>query len=202
LLHHDEEHFRELLDEEMRPGIVHRLDKDTSGAMVVAKHEEAYWAMKRAFAERRVEKTYLALVLGEFGTVTGRIETLIGRNPVHREKMAVVQEGGKEAITGYRVLNAAQDVSLVEVRIETGRTHQIRVHFAHLRHPVLGDPVYGGRRREMPISVKRQMLHAWKLVLPHPRTGVMCEYRVPPPEDFLDALAALGMPDYWRHAKR
>jgi len=198
LLHRDEERFRDLADEDQRPGIVHRLDKDTSGVMVVAKNESAWTAMKDAFRERCVEKTYLALVLGEFGAVTGRIETRIGRNPRHRLKMAVLEDGGKLAITRYRVLSSGQGVTLVEVHIETGRTHQIRVHFAHLRHPVLGDPLYGGRQRDAAFRPSRQMLHAWRLAFPHPRTGVMREYSAPPPDDFLAALRALGMPDYWQ----
>jgi 23S rRNA pseudouridine1911/1915/1917 synthase len=200
LLYHDEEQFGELLDEDLRPGIVHRLDKDTSGVMVVARNQEAWRAMKRAFREREVEKTYLALVLGEFGAMTGRIETLIGRHPRQRMKMAVVAEHGKHAATRYRVLGAALGVTLVQVQIETGRTHQIRVHFAHLRHPVLGDPLYGGRQRDAPIAVPRQMLHAWKLAFPHPRTGVMREYMGALPEDFQQALADLGLPPIGRRA--
>ena len=194
LLYHDEERFSELVDATMRPGIVHRLDKDTSGIMVVAKKGSSRRALKRAFADRDVEKTYLALVLGEFGSVTGIMRTQIGRNPRHRMKMAVVEEGGKPAVTRYRVLGVRENVTLVEVRIETGRTHQIRVHFAHMKHPVLGDPLYGGRQNDAPIRLQRQMLHAWKLVFPHPLTGVMREYRAPLPRDFQDVLAQLGFP--------
>jgi len=198
LLQHDEEHFAEMIDEDLRPGIVHRLDKDTSGVMVVTKNEAARRAMKRAFAERQVEKTYLALVLGEFGTVTGTIRTQIGRHPRNRTKMAVVAEGGKPAVTRYRVLASAQNVTLVEVNIETGRTHQIRVHFAHLKHPVLGDPLYGGRQNDAPLRPKRQMLHAWKLVFPHPRTGIMREYMAPLPADFQQVLTELGLAPFAR----
>jgi len=193
LLHYDAEHFGELLDEDLRPGIVHRLDKDTSGVMVVAKNEGARLALKLAFAERRVEKTYLTLVLGEFGVVTGRVENLIGRNPRHPTKMAVLPNRGKRAATRYRVLDTAHGVSLVEVNIETGRTHQIRVHFSHMLHPVLGDSLYGGRRRDLAVLPDRQMLHAWKLMFPHPSTNVSRQYMAPPPQDFQEALAALGM---------
>lgn len=193
LLHYDAEHFGQLLDENLRPGIVHRLDKDTSGVMVVAKNEGARLALKRAFAERRVEKTYLTLVLGEFGVVTGRMENLIGRNPRHPTKMAVLPNRGKRAATRYRVLDTAQGISLVEVNIETGRTHQIRVHFSHILHPVLGDSLYGGCRRDVAIMPARQMLHAWKLMFPHPKTNVSRQYMASPPQDFQNTLAALGM---------
>jgi 23S rRNA pseudouridine1911/1915/1917 synthase len=192
LLSHDEEHFGDLAEDDQRPGIVHRLDKDTSGVMVVAKTAAAWTALKTAFRERTVEKTYLALVLGEFGVVTGEVRAPIGRHPVQRQKMAVLKEGGRPAITKYRVLESNGEVSLMQVRIETGRTHQIRVHFANLHHPVAGDPVYGGRQRDLPIRVDRQMLHAWRLVFPHPRTGVMREYMAPVPEDFRTALVQLG----------
>jgi len=194
LLFYDEEHFSELVDENLRPGIVHRLDKDTSGVMVVAKNAYSRRAIKRAFAEREVEKTYLALVLGEFGVVTGRIDGAIGRHPRHREKMAVVEQNGKHAGTRYRVLASTGEITLIQVRIETGRTHQIRVHFAHLLHPVLGDHLYGGRPKDAPLMPRRQMLHAWRLVFPHPRNGVMREYMAPPPADFRETLAKLGLP--------
>ena len=194
LLFHDEESFGDMSDDSQRPGIVHRLDKDTSGVMVVAKNEVAQRALKAAFKERDVENTYLALVVGEFGVVTGTIENQIGRNPWNRQKMAVVSEGGKHALTKYRVLATANGCSLLEVRIFTGRTHQIRVHFSHLNHPVLGDYVYGGNRAGLIHEAPRQLLHAWKLVFPHPRTGVMRQYMAPLPDDFAAALAAFGLP--------
>ncbi|OGV76705.1 MAG: hypothetical protein A3K19_18080 [Lentisphaerae bacterium RIFOXYB12_FULL_65_16] len=192
LLSHDQAHFGDLAEDDQRPGIVHRLDKDTSGVMVVAKTEDAWTALKTAFRERTVEKTYLALVVGEFGVVTGEILAPIGRHPVHRMKMAVLKEGGRPAITKYRVLESNGEVSLMQVRIETGRTHQIRVHFSHLQHPVAGDPLYGGRQRDLRIRADRQMLHAWRLAFPHPRTGIMREYMAPIPDDFRNALAELG----------
>lgn len=194
LLFHDEESFGEMTDDNLRPGIVHRLDKDTSGVMVVAKNEEARRSLKAAFKERAVEKTYLALVIGEFGAVTGTIENEIGRNPRNRQKMAVVSEGGKHALTTYRVLGSANGCALLEVRIFTGRTHQIRVHFSYLNHPILGDGMYGGNRSGLLHEARRQLLHAWKLVFPHPRTGVMRQYMAPLPDDFAEALAALGLP--------
>jgi 23S rRNA pseudouridine1911/1915/1917 synthase len=194
LLFHDEDSFADMTDDTLRPGIVHRLDKDTSGVMVVARNLESRHLLKAAFKERAVEKTYLALVIGEFGTITGTIENQIGRHPVNRQKMAVVSEGGKHALTKYRVLGTAMGCSLLEVRIFTGRTHQIRVHFSHLHHPILGDGLYGGNRPGVPYQAPRQLLHAWKLAFPHPRTKVMREYMAPLPADFGAALAALGLP--------
>jgi 23S rRNA pseudouridine1911/1915/1917 synthase len=192
LLGHDEASFSSMPNGGIRPGIVHRLDRDTSGVMVVAKNEPARLALAHAFAERRVEKTYLAIVVGEFGAVTGVIAAPIGRHPRDRLKMAVVTSGGKPAVSRYRVLAGNGELSLLEVRIETGRTHQIRVHFAHILHPVLGDPMYGGRRRDVSVQCNRQMLHAWKLVFPHPDTGMLREYRAPPPKDFQEALETAG----------
>lgn len=197
LLAHDGEEFGAMLDDAMRPGIVHRLDKDTSGLMIVAKNAMASEALRRSFHDHVVEKTYLALVLGKFGAPEGRIVAPIGRHPKERKKMAVV-EGGKPAESRYRVLAAAGGTTLLEVRILTGRTHQIRVHFAHLRHPLAGDPVYGGRHQELALDLMpaRQMLHAWKLVFPHPRTGALLSFQTPPPPDFQEVLRALGMPDF------
>ncbi|NLF19142.1 MAG: RluA family pseudouridine synthase [Lentisphaerae bacterium] len=199
LLFHDHESFADMADDNQRPGIVHRLDKDTSGVMVVARNEESRRLLKASFKEREVEKTYLALVMGEFGAVTGTIENEIGRNPRNRLKMAVVREGGKHALTRYRVLGTSQGCSLLEVRIFTGRTHQIRVHFSHLHHPILGDGLYGGDRADAPYRAERQLLHAWKLVFPHPRSGVMRQYMAPLPADFAAALAALGLPTMTAH---
>jgi 23S rRNA pseudouridine1911/1915/1917 synthase len=199
LLGHDEEAFSEMADEQMRPGIVHRLDKDTSGVMVVAKTEFAKRSLSLAFKERRVEKTYLAIVMGELGAKTGEIRTQIGRHPKDRKMMAVVESGGKAAVTLYRVLATTGQTSLLEVRILTGRTHQIRVHLSYIHHPIVGDPMYGGRQAEIDLPVKRQMLHAWKLVFPHPRTGVMRQYMGTPPADFQEVSQALGLPVVGRH---
>lgn len=194
LLNYDATSFSGMVDENKRPGIVHRLDKDTSGVMVVAKNLAARQKLKTSFKHRLVDKTYLTIVAGEFGARGGRIEGNIGRHPVNRVKMAVVQDGGKHAGTRYRVLGSRPEASLLEVRIETGRTHQIRVHFAHIHHPVLGDGLYGGPKQIGAERVKRQMLHAWKLVFPHPRTGVSREYRADLPADFCDALRLSGLP--------
>ncbi|MGI5925343.1 MAG: RluA family pseudouridine synthase [Lentisphaeria bacterium] len=194
LLHHDEEAFENMSDNTQRPGIVHRLDKDTSGVLVVAKNLQARAYLKDAFKEQVTEKTYLAIVIGCPDEPVGLIENKIGRHPVNRLKMAVVEEQGKLATTRYRVLASANGCSLLEVRILTGRTHQIRVHFSHLKHPVLGDALYGGCPKDLPCPAPRQMLHAWKLTFPHPANGVMRQYMAPLPEDFQQSLAALGLP--------
>ncbi len=169
----------------MRPGIVHRLDKDTSGVLVVAKTEQAMLKLTRAFAERKTQKSYAALVYGIPKYYKEQIKTLIGRHPVNRKKMAVVDRNGKEAVSEYELMSFGQidtvPVSMVRVRIFTGRTHQIRVHMAHCKIPVLGDDVYGGRQK---LDVERQMLHAWKLKIPHPVTGHLMSFKAPLPEDF------------------
>ncbi len=154
-----------------RAGIVHRLDKETSGVMVVAKSEDALGELKRQFKARETEKEYLALVWGN-PPPSGRIETLIGRHPVHRKKMAVLKQEGREAVSNYEILERFAEVSLVRVKIETGRTHQIRVHMAHLGHPIVGDAVYGrARKHHLPDKPERQMLHAARLVFSHPVSG-------------------------------
>jgi len=169
-----------------RPGIVHRLDKDTSGCLAIARTPEAQAKLCNAFAERTTAKTYLALTVGIPRPARGRIENLIGRHPVNRQKMAIVERNGKTAISEYEV--AAEGMigklkcALVRVKIFTGRTHQIRVHLASLNTPVLGDTVYGGAR-QVP-GVPRQMLHAWKLQIPHPTTGEIIKVQAPLPEDF------------------
>ena len=154
-----------------RAGIVHRLDKETSGVMVVAKSEDAMAELKRQFKARETEKEYLALVWGRPPT-SGRIETRIGRHPVHRKKMAVLRQAGREAVSNYETLECFAEVALVRVKIETGRTHQIRVHMAHLGHPIVGDAVYGrARKHHLPDKPERQMLHAVRLAFNHPETG-------------------------------
>jgi 23S rRNA pseudouridine1911/1915/1917 synthase len=176
---------------EGRPGIVHRLDKDTSGLIIVAKNDAAHLSLARQLKERRVEKTYIALVEGRLTQREGVIDASIGRHPARRKKMAVV-EGGREARTRYRVLREIDGRSLVEVRPETGRTHQIRVHFAAIGHPVVGDPVYGRGRPAG--SLRRQFLHAQRLAFRHPRTGERLELEAPLPEDLAQALAELESP--------
>jgi len=173
---------------EGRPGIVHRLDKDTSGLIIVAKNDAAHLSLARQLKERQVEKTYLALVEGRVEPGEGVIDAPIARHPRHRKKMAVVA-GGREACTRYRVLREVGGRSLVEARPETGRTHQIRVHFASIGHPIVGDAVYGRGRRESP--VRRQFLHAQRLAFRHPRTGERLELEAPLAEDLAEALAEL-----------
>jgi 23S rRNA pseudouridine1911/1915/1917 synthase len=173
---------------EQRPGIVHRLDKDTSGCLVAAKSDSAHQALARQFAGREVTKIYLALAAGRFARRSGVIEESIGRHPVQRKKMAIVTRG-RAARTDYRVLADIEGGALVECTLHTGRTHQIRVHLKHLGHPVLGDEVYG-RRGAYP----RQMLHAWKLGFAHPRTGAPLSFESPLPKDFLDAGAPWPLP--------
>ena len=170
---------------ERRPGIVHRLDKDTSGCLVVAKNDFAHRALSEQFAARTTVKRYLSLVRGVPRPVSGTIDKPIGRHPVHRKRMAVVAPPhGREARTDYRVrqvlAQGAQAVSLVECRLHTGRTHQIRVHLKHLGYPILGDTLYGG-----PGTAPRPMLHAWTLGFTHPRTGAPLEFRALLPADFL-----------------
>lgn len=176
-------------DGDFRPGIVHRLDKDTSGCLVVAKNAVIQAKLSAMFAARRIKKTYLALVVGAPAPPRGRIETLIGRHPADRKKMAVVRRNGKAAVTDYEVIKLdefnGRAVSLVKVVIGTGRTHQIRVHMAHLRCPVVGDAVYGGRRT---IPANRQLLHAWRLEFKHPVGGKELCFESPIPPDFAAAM--------------
>lgn len=170
----------------VRPGIVHRLDRDTSGLMVVAKTQSAMDGLAKAFATHKtVEKTYLALCHGRPRLESGRIENMIGRHPVDRKRMAIVEKDGKLAITNYRVERVIGPISLIECRIETGRTHQIRVHMASLGCPVIGDSAYGKSaldKRLSPVPA-RQMLHAWRLLLWHPVTGEKLSFEAPVPAD-------------------
>lgn len=179
-----------------RPGIVHRLDKDTSGVMVVAKTDAAHLALARQFAERRVLKVYHAIVCGQLPHDTGEIRAAIARHPSHRKCMTVCEERGREAHTSYRVLERLADATLVEARLHTGRTHQVRVHFQHLGHPLVGDPVYGRRANRrlaerLGFEPARQMLHATQLTLAHPRTGESMTWEAPWPADFQDTLRHL-----------
>jgi 23S rRNA pseudouridine1911/1915/1917 synthase len=162
-----------------RPGIVHRLDKETSGCLVVAKNDAAHQHLSRQFAEREVKKIYLALVAGTLKRPRGTIDAAIGRHPVQRKKMAVHPTKGRIARTDYRMLQAGGGVSLVECAIHSGRTHQIRVHLHHIGHPVIGDSLYGKK-----VAAPRQMLHAWKLGFTHPRTNERLFFEAPIPEDF------------------
>jgi 23S rRNA pseudouridine1911/1915/1917 synthase len=168
-----------------RPGIVHRLDKETSGAVVVAKNDATHRDLSSQFAARTMTKIYLALVAGTLRKTSGVIDKAIARHPVHRQRMSIARRQGRSAKTAYRVLRAGNEISLVECILHSGRTHQIRVHLHHLGHPVLGDKLYGGKRAgEFP----RQMLHAWKLAFRHPRTGAEMSFEAPVPQDFAAAM--------------
>jgi len=177
---------------EERPGIVHRLDRDTSGCLVVAKNDAAHKDLVRQFKERDVKKEYIALVWGRPEPARGTVRTLIGRDPHHRQKMSARVRSGREAVSHYEVVQTFGDISYVRVKIETGRTHQIRVHMAHLRNPVVGDTMYG-RARQHPLNelISRQMLHAERIAFDHPRTGLELEFIAPLPADFRALLAAL-----------
>jgi len=167
-----------------RPGIVHRLDKGTSGCLVVAKTDAAHRSLAAQFKSRSTKKIYRAICWGRFDKPAGRIETVIGRNPHDRMKMSALVNQGRAALTDYRVLKQDTDTALVELAIHTGRTHQVRVHMAHIGHPVVGDAVYGGARaRGKNISVARPLLHAYKLGFTHPRTGKFVEFTAPVPAD-------------------
>ncbi|MCL6581466.1 MAG: RluA family pseudouridine synthase, partial [Firmicutes bacterium] len=194
-----------------RPGIVHRLDRDTSGVMVVAKTDLAHRSLAEQIKNRTAQRRYLALVHGDVAAAEGTVETLIGRDPHDRKRMAVVREGGREAVTHYRVLERFGDFTLVECALRTGRTHQIRVHLAYLGHPVAGDPVYGPRRPrkfrrdlarmmalegdtpypESVAALKGQALHAYRLSFRHPVSDRPLEFRAPLPGDMESALGEL-----------
>ena len=187
-----------------RPGIVHRLDKDTSGLIVVAKNDAAHHALAEQFARRSIDRAYLAVVWGTPMPPAGRIEGDIGRHPVHRRKMAVLQGGrGKPAATRYRTLRRfGEAASLVECRLESGRTHQIRVHMAHIGHPLVGDPVYGGSAAGRigrlcggtAAAVKafsRQALHARLIGFDHPSKGGRLKFESEPPNDMRALIGAL-----------
>jgi 23S rRNA pseudouridine1911/1915/1917 synthase len=169
-----------------RAGIVHRLDKDTSGLLVVARNEPAQLALVKALAAHDVKRTYLALVRGKVAG-PGKVQAPIGRHPVHRTRMAVVA-GGKPAVTHYRVRKRFAAHTLLECDLETGRTHQIRVHLASIGHPIEGDPVYAGRAKAI---FGRQALHAWKLSFAHPRTGKAMAFEAALPGDFSALVAGL-----------
>lgn len=164
---------------EVRPGIVHRLDKETSGCLVIAKNDQVHRQLSRQFADRQVEKIYLGVCSGRFRQKTGDVREPIGRNPLHRKKMAVTVKG-RPSHTRYEVVKEVGDCSVVLCRLFTGRTHQIRVHLQHLGHPILGDPLYARRT-----SGSRLMLHAWRLGFRHPVTENWVEFRSEIPQEFL-----------------
>lgn len=175
--------------DDIRPGIVHRLDKDTTGVLVVAKSDRAYWSLGGQIRERTVKRAYLALVHGEVSRERGFVEAPIGRHPVHRKRMAVVRRGGKNAFTHFKVVERLNGYTLLECRLETGRTHQIRVHMAYIDHPIVGDPLYGPRR--CPFVLDGQLLHAHTLGFLHPGTGEYVEFQAPLPPDMAQVLATL-----------
>ncbi|NPB09632.1 MAG: RluA family pseudouridine synthase [Thermodesulfobacteria bacterium] len=177
---------------ELRPGIVHRLDKDTSGLLLVAKNDRTHLALSQQFQDRKVEKTYLALVHGVPSSNWGRVDRPIGRHPVHRKKMSVHAPRGREAVTEWRLRERFKKsrAALLEVHPLTGRTHQIRVHLSSIGHPIVGDELYGGCRPTGP-KASRQMLHAWRLSFVHPRSGETLSFEAPLPDDFQTLLEEL-----------
>lgn len=183
----------------LRPGIVHRLDKDTSGVLVVAKNARAHYNLSLQFKSRKIKKEYIALVYGEIGTDEGIIELPIGRHPVDRKKMSTHSRKSRSAETLWRVKERFKSTTLVEINLKTGRTHQIRVHCAAINHPIVGDTVYGGQKawkkvgseNDLLTLVPRQMLHAWRLGFVHPETGSMVSFEAPISQDFEQLLEAL-----------
>ncbi len=181
----------------LRPGIVHRLDKDTSGLMVIAKNDLAHQELARQFKAKKIFKQYLALVHGVIREEKGVIEAKVGRHPKHRKKMAVIRGAGdevrgtrgREAVTHYKVLERFDKYSLVELDLKTGRTHQIRVHLTSLGHSIVGDPTYGHRREEFPVS--GQLLHAARLGFVHPGTGKYVEFERDMPQDMKSVISEL-----------
>ncbi len=193
---------------EIRPGIVHRLDKDTSGTMVIAKNAATLDGLAGQFKARSVRKKYLALVYGELKKDAGTIDFPIGRHPVHRKQMSTTTRKGRQAITSWRVFKRFQGITLLELTLKTGRTHQIRVHCSSMGHPIVGDPIYGPRKlfknldkktERLPAgiidllkTIPRQMLHAWQLGFAHPRTNETLSFESPLPQDMEEVMARLG----------
>jgi len=179
----------------LRPGIVHRLDKDTSGLLVVAKNDAAHRGLSQQFKAGAVSKRYLALVTGRLPLTTGQIDKPIGRHPVKRKKMSVDVKNAKPALTKWKELEVYPGASLVAIKILTGRTHQIRVHLESLGHPILGDKVYGGATKirigNVTLEIPRQMLHAQSLQFVHPITGQTMKWEARLPEDMQEVVAAL-----------
>lgn len=176
---------------EQRPGIVHRLDKDTSGALVVAKSDRAHQHLQAQIQAKTARREYLAIVFGRPKTQSGTVNAPVGRHPVERKKMAVVPlEKGKHAVTHWQLSEAFGNFSLIAYQLDTGRTHQIRVHSAHIGHPIVGDPVYT-HSRQSPVNLTGQALHAWKLTFQHPVTHETIATEAPLPDEFQRLLAKL-----------
>ncbi len=175
-----------------RPGIVHRLDRDTSGVMLIAKNDAALRELQRQFAAREIHKTYLALVNGVVKTPQGKIDAPLARDPRDRKKMAIVQNASaRDAVTNFSVLAHADKYTLLRVEPETGRTHQIRVHLAFLKHPVVADEVYGKTKNALGLT--RQFLHAWQISFTHPRTQARMTWTASLPTDLKNALTQVGI---------
>lgn len=184
-------HYPELrkFEAEMRPGIVHRLDKDTSGLLIVAKNLRTQAALVEQMQQHQVEKRYLALVEGLVSLDQGSIDAPIGRDPRHRQQMTITAQEGREARTHFRVQHRYARHTLLLLQLETGRTHQIRVHLKAIGHPVVGDPVYGSRHSRLQLPLQRQFLHAYQLKFTHPITGKALEFTAPLPDDLQKILA-------------
>jgi len=188
------------IGEKLRPGIVHRLDKDTSGVMVVAKDAAAHSHLGVQFASRSIRKVYLALVYGDFLTDSGCIELPIGRHPMNRKRMSICSQDGRAAKTQWSVRERFDNITLLELKLKTGRTHQARVHCEAFNHGIVGDPVYGSRRAAAGLTAsvsalvehtRRQMLHAWQLEFIHPNTDLPMQFEAPIPQDMHDLIAIL-----------
>jgi 23S rRNA pseudouridine1911/1915/1917 synthase len=192
------------IGDELRPGIVHRLDRDTSGVLIVAKNSASHRSLSEQFKTRCIKKTYLALVHGIMGNESGAISLSIGRHPVDRKKMSVNSRRSRDAETSWQVKETFDDMSLLEINLKTGRTHQIRVHFAAIHHGIVGDPVYGGRKKRTAclksadskryvgaVPLRRQMLHARRLEFIHPSTGETVAVDAAIPDDMQQVIDAL-----------
>ncbi len=175
---------------EIRPGIVHRIDRDTTGSLVVCKNDESHLRVAEQIKAHTMTRVYRGIVSGTMPEAQGRIEGRIGRHPTDRKKMAVLSDSGKPAVTHYKTLTQWKHAAYLEFRLETGRTHQIRVHMAHIGHPLLGDTVYGSSKN--PLHLNGQTLHAMTIGLMHPRTNAYLEVTAPLPEYFTDLLQKLN----------
>ena len=174
----------------IRPGIVHRIDKDTSGLLMIAKNDRAHESLSAQLKEHSITRRYIALVYDNIVTDDGTVDAPIGRDPVNRLKKKAYGEASRNAVTHYHVLDRFGKYTLIECRLETGRTHQIRVHMSYIKHPIVGDPLYGPSRQ--PAFLKGQLLHAAVLGFRHPATGEYMEFRADLPEDFRSCLTKLG----------
>jgi 23S rRNA pseudouridine1911/1915/1917 synthase len=180
----------------IRPGIVHRIDKDTSGVLVVAKNNSAHEKLSEKLKNHDIERIYLAVVEGIIREDSGKIDAPVGRHPVERKKMSVNTKNGRRAVTHFKVLERFADATLVQCKLETGRTHQIRVHMSFIGHPLIGDTVYG--RKKQALGIEGQALHAKLLGFVHPATGEYVEFKAEPPEDFKQLVENLRTGQEWR----